>query len=277
MSHARRASVLAGAMLLSTVLAGVASADERAPDAEHASSDTPASARLWSGGSALTIPGGRIEFGLFTPVHWGVTDDVELAAHPVLEIVLPHIEGKIRWLHRGAISLSTWHRLSYPTLLLETVSREGTLGLLPANTDVPAAIGLDTSFLVTVSSPGDRTHVTLELGLSLAPRLGGGDEVVLDFPFLYSRFAAVSTNGSTFAGLAATTVLTRNFSVAADVRLTTVSVVPHGFVLEHGVSIAWYPSSGFGLALGYRLAHGRYPVGPRTHFLPTIDVVFGFD
>lgn len=267
MSRARSMATLAAASLLCISLVGVAEADAPAP--------VPASSRLWSNRSALIIPKGRVEFGLFGLSHWGVTDDVELAAHPLLELVLPHIEGKVHWLRRGAFTLSSWHRLSYPTLLLESVSREGTLGLLPANTDVPVAIGLDTSFLATVSSPGDGTHFTLELGLSLAPRLSSGDDVVLDFPFLYSRFAAVSTNGTTYAGLAVTTVLADHFSVSADLRFTSIPVVPHGFVFEQGASITWYPGRAFGLALGYRVAHGRYPVGVRTHLLPTVELSFG--
>lgn len=265
MSRARSVTALAGAWLLCASLVSVASADAQAP----------ASARLWSNRSALIIPRGRLEFGLFGLSHWGVTDDIELAAHPLLELVLPHLEGKFRWLRRGAFTLSSWHRLSYPTLLLATVSREGTLGLLPANTDVPVAVGLDTSFLVTVSLPADGTHFTLELGLSLAPRLSGGDDVVLDFPFLYSRFAAVSTSGTPYAGLAMTSVLADHFSLSADLRFTSIPVVPHGFVLEQGASITWYPGRGFGLALGYRVAHGRYPVGVRTHVLPTVELTFG--
>lgn len=270
MSRARLATELGAATLacalLSMSLVGATTAHAQAP----------ASVRVWSSDTALTIAKNRVEFGLFQAVHWGVTDELELAAHPLLEVVLPHVEGKIRWLRRGRVTISTWHRLSYPTLLFQTVSREGTLGLLPANSDVPVAIALDTAFLVTISSPADSTHLTLELGLSVAPRLSGGDEVVLDFPFLYSRFAAVSTNGSTYAGLAMTTLLHRNFSLSADVRLTTVSVVPHGFVVEEGASLTWNPTTHFGLSVGCRVAHGRYPVGARSHVLPTIDVEFGF-
>jgi hypothetical protein len=236
----------------------------------------PASPRLWSTSTAFTLPEHRLEVGLFRPVRFGITADAELALHPVLELALPHLEGKVRWLHHPRVSISTWHRLSYPTLFLETVAREGTLGLLPANTRVPTTLGLDTSFLVTISAPDDRTHYTLELGLSVAPRLSGGDDVVLDFPFLYSRFGAVSTAGTTFAGLAVHGALSEHLAWHADLRLTSVPVVPHGFVLEQSASIAWHPTTTFCLSVGYRAAHGRYPVGVRTHVLPTIDVVLGF-
>ncbi len=244
--------------------------------APAAAQSPPASARLWSSNTAFTIPQGRIEAGLFHPIRWGVTDDIELAAHPLLEIALPHLDAKIRWIHGRQVSLSTWHRLSYPTLFMSTFAREGTLGLLPANTNVPTILGLDTSFLVTVSAPDDRTHYTLELGLSVAPRLSDGDPIVLDFPFLYSRFGAASTKGTTYVGVAVNGMLGDDFAWQADLRLTSVPVVPHGYTLEHSASLAWHPGRGFGLSLGYRVVTGRYPVGVRTHLMPTFDVFFGF-
>ena len=271
-------------LLLSLCIVGVVSAaraDEftseqaPAPAAAVPAAEAP-TARAWSDGSAIPVPAGRVDFGLFQPLRWGVSEDVELAAQPLLEPIFPNVEARVRWLHRGAFSIATWHRLTYPTRLLQTVSREGTLGLLPANTDVPIALGLDTSFLVTVASAGDRTRGTLELGVSLIPRLSAGDPVVLDFPFLYSRFAALSTSGTTYAGLAMTTLLSDNFTLAADARATLIPVVSRGWMLEHGASITWTPSAHFGLSLGYRVAHGRYPVGVRTHLLPTLDVMFGF-
>jgi len=243
--------------------------------ASAARAQAPSDVRLWSNGSALTLPQGRVEGGLFHATHWAVRDDVELAAHPLLELAWPHVEAKVRWLHRAGFTLSTWHRLSYPTRLLKLVSREGALGLLPANTRAPIAIGLDTSFLASFMSPNQRTVATLELGLSLAPRLRSGDQVVLDFPFLYSRFAAVSTYGSTFAGLAITSALHDHLAVSADVRFTNVHVIPHGYIVEQGASLSWMPSTHFALSLGYRVAHGRYPVGVRTHWLPTVDISFG--
>ena len=243
--------------------------------ASAARAQAPADAHLWSNGSALTLPEGRVEGGLSHATRWGVDDNIEVGAHPLLEPIWPHVEAKVRWLHRGAFTLSTWHRVSYPTRLLNVVSREGTAGLLPANTLAPIVVGFDTSFFATLSSPNERFHGTLELGLSLAPRLRRGDSVVLDFPFLYSRFAAVSSFGSTYAGLAFTGVLSDHFSLSADLRFTNVDVVPHGYILEEGASLTWYPTKHFGLALGYRVAHGRYPVGVRTHWMPTIDLSFG--
>ncbi len=59
---------------------------------EHESEAHPlASAERWSSDTALTVPAGRTEFGLFHPIHWGVTDAIELSPHPILAAIWPHL------------------------------------------------------------------------------------------------------------------------------------------------------------------------------------------
>lgn len=234
----------------------------------------PASARVWSSDSALTIPRGRTEFGLFHPIHWGVTDRVELSSHPVVAALLPHLEAKVRWYSRGRVAIATRHRLSYLSLFLRSVAKEGALGLLPANTEVPFALAIDTAYLVTYSA-SESLHVTAEAGVLFAPRASGGDRIVLDVPFLYSRFAAVATDSTVYAGVGGTGSFADRFAWQVDGRFTPIQVTPGGYVFELGGSLQWLPSRHFGLSLGARVAHGRYPVGVRTHVLPTFDVQFG--
>jgi hypothetical protein len=234
----------------------------------------PASARTWSSDSALTIPRGRTEFGLFHPIHWGVTDRVELSSHPVVSALLPHLEAKVRWWTRGRVSIATRHRLSYLSLFLDSIAKEGSLGLLPANTDVPFALAIDTSYLVTYSA-SESFRFTAEIGVLFAPRASGGDPIVLDFPFLYSRYAVVTSDATVYAGVGATGSFADQFAWQLDARFTPIQVVAGGFVVELGGSLQWFPSRHFGLSLGARIAHGRYPVGVRTHVLPTFDVQFG--
>ncbi|MEE2779086.1 MAG: hypothetical protein VYE15_01080 [Myxococcota bacterium] len=47
-------------------------------------------------GSANTLDNGEIEVGLFSPLQYGITDQVQIAMHPVLLLMLtPH--GALRW------------------------------------------------------------------------------------------------------------------------------------------------------------------------------------
>ena len=247
----------------------------QAQDPEVEATSVPAALGAWSGDSAWTIAADRVEFGLFQPLRWGVTDSLELSAHPLLQLALPHVEAKIAWHQHGEFAFASRHRLSYPTLFLETVSREGAGGLLPADTDVPTMAGLDTAWLMSWSA-NQYALFTFELGLSLAPHLSDGDAVLLDFPFLYSRFAATAGGASVFAAMVVNGALFDGLLAwQFDARFTTVPAVPRGFAVEPGFSLSWRPSDGFSMLLGMRVARGRYPVGLRTHVLPTFDVIFG--
>ncbi|HVR19774.1 MAG TPA: hypothetical protein VMS65_08760, partial [Polyangiaceae bacterium] len=70
-------------------LGHAASAEAQSP------ADSPSKLRLWSGSNALTVPSGRFELGLFGESHYGVTDSIEIALHPLLELALPHLEAKV--------------------------------------------------------------------------------------------------------------------------------------------------------------------------------------
>jgi len=214
----------------------------------------------WSSSSALTMPGGRWELGL----------------HPVLFFVLPHVEAKVHWLARGRWHLGSRHRLSYPTLFLQIVSREGALGLLPATTRVPLAVELDSDVLLSVQV-GAGHLLTAEAGLSTAPRLTPGDDLpLLDFPFLYSRFAALKSAVTATAGVGAEGSLFEVLAYRLDLDINPLPLVPGGYTVEQGGALGWRPSAHFELSAGYRLCHGRYPVGDRFHYLPFIDVKGGF-
>jgi hypothetical protein len=239
----------------------------------------------WSGNSAMTIEEGRLEFGLLSPLRWGVTDDIELSAHPVLFFALPHVEAKIYWGlldgdDTGGVGWGRWHvgsrhRLSYPTPMLNLISRRGTGGILPDTADVPQTIRLENDVLFTL--PVRRWFVpTLSTGVTVAPRFGGGDMPIVDFPFLYTRFAAINTFATFRAGAAVEGEIVRNVVYALDVDLHVLPVIPGGYVVEQGAQLAWQPSRHFQLGAGYRVAAGHYPVGDIWQWFPYVDVRFGF-
>ena len=78
----------------------------------------------WSSNTAVPIPQGRWEFGIFHQLHWGVTDEIELSTHPILPLVMPHLEAKILWRERYPFYIASRHRLTYPTVLLGLLSRD---------------------------------------------------------------------------------------------------------------------------------------------------------
>lgn len=85
-------------------------------------------------GSANTLDNGEIEVGLFSPLQYGVTDQVQIAMHPVLLLMLtPH--GALRWriLPDGSFTASvdvegTWSFLDKVDNLDRRVLTDGRCG-----------------------------------------------------------------------------------------------------------------------------------------------------
>jgi hypothetical protein len=230
----------------------------------------------WASDSAQPIATGRWEAGLVHGVHWGPVPDVELVLHPVLFFMLPHAEGKIRWAQRGPWSWATRHRLSYPSLFLQLVSREGALGLLPATTEVPVAIEFDNDVLGSWQF-AEGQIATLEAGLTTAPRLTSGEDLpLLDFPFLYPRFAALKTTFTAYAGMGVEGQLLGPIAYQVDVDVYWLRVLPGAYAVELGAWLGYRPNPRWTLLAALRIAQAKYPVGERRHVLPYFDLIFGF-
>ncbi len=98
---------------------------------------------------------------------------------------------------------------------------------------------------------------------------------VLDFPFLYPRFVALSASAVGHWGLGFDGVLWGLLGYSVDVDLWAFDTARVGWAFEQGLSLTWQFSKHVGLAAGYRLSQARYPAGEQFHVLPTVDLLFG--
>jgi hypothetical protein len=231
----------------------------------------------WSTHGAVTIPEGRWELALTGNSRYGLSERLELALHPAVFFALPHVEAKLRLGEARRFSAAVRGRVSYPTLFLNLVSKEGSGGLLPATTDVPQALELEADGIVSLSFH-ERQLVSLAAGLAVAPRGSSDDLPLLDFPFLYPRFAPLYTWGVPRFDLAFEGQIAGGLHYAADFRayLLFLDDVDGEYALEQALSGEYRFGASVAFELGLRTSLARYPVGTRLHFLPYFDVKMGF-
>jgi len=253
---------------------GVAVAGQAGP--ARATSDADA-APLWSSQGAYTLPAGRWELALIAPSRYGLADGVELAVQPIVFFVLPHAELKLRWLERGAVTLALRPRVSYPTPFLAFVSREGAGGLLPATTDPPFALLLEADAIASYRLAPEHA-ANARLGLAVAPRSSSDALPLLDFPFLYPRFAALYTSAVPRLALGVEGRLLGScfYTVDAIAYLLPLDEVDAGYAFEPSGELEYRFGERVALDAGLRASVARYPVGTRFHYLPYLDVKVGF-
>lgn len=248
----------------------------------------------WATKSAKTIQEGRLEVGAFSSTTWGVTERVEVSAHPVGLFVFPAARVKVNWWQIGhlvcsdgdlvfhpRVWVSSQHRVFSPTPLLHLFAREGSGGLLPANSDIPFALGMENQALVTTSVAGHLLSATL--GVTVTAR-EASDVAMVEFPFLYSMLASlyspvVPSFGVSFEG---------NIAGSFDYQFA-----PRLHIFRPEERIAWpaeRPPWVFAqdtvlrvhgrlgqrhrISLGLATTVARYPLGTRLHYVPTLDYRF---
>jgi hypothetical protein len=271
--RARRAAC-ALAFALATISVAVSARGE-----EPAEPSSFPELRRWSGPSALTLPQGRVELGLLSTSRYGVSDRLELGVHPLWFFALPHVEAKYRYWERSRLALAARGRLSYPSIFLGLVSREGSGGLLPKTSEPPVALMLEADAVVTGEIHAGAS-ASLSLGLAVAPHTSFTEEELplLDFPFLYPRFAPLYSPLVPRAQLNLESALFLGFHVDLEFRgyfMPSLPYVGSALAMEQALTIEYRFGERAAVSLGGRIGEAQYPVGQRVHVLPFVDVRVG--
>jgi hypothetical protein len=240
----------------------------------------PTSVRRWSGANALTVPRGRWEVALFGGTRHGLTDSIELGMNPLLVVALPHLEAKFMSARDRRHVFAIRTRASYPTTFLEIVSKEGQFGLLPATSKPPIAVQLEGDAIAS-SEWFDDHLVSIWIGLAVAPHqpFTATELPLLDFPFLYPRFAPLYAPGVPRGGFSFEGRVVENLYYATELVAYVMPGLPDvddASALENALELELRFGDAFAFAAGLRTSYAKYPYGWRTHFLPYFDVRAGF-
>jgi hypothetical protein len=222
------------------------------------------------------VPQGRYEVALLASSRYGLRDNLELAWQPLSFFFLPQAELKFRFGELSRFAFAARGRLAYLTPFLQTLAKSGALGLLPANTHVPQAVELDTDGLASWLFTDQHT-ASVWVGFAVAPHGASDDLPLLDFPFLYPRFAPLYATIVPRGGIAFDGKIVGPLFYEVDLRayLLALAEVQGAFAVEQGLSVEYRFGSHLAVELALRTSYARYPIGIRTHFLPFADLKIG--
>ena len=216
---------------------------------------------------------GQKEYPLFGVKRIGIGHDMELQVHPLLFFLDPHIGLKKYWGNKNKWHISSRHTLNYPTILLKTISREGTGGVLPKTSVIPQIFSTKNEIQVA-KALGDQFRFTAILGLELAATLGDSDFPTIDLPFAYRRTAVYHDHFLPYFGLQLEGDLTPELKYELAFTAYKIMNDTGGFTFEDKVILYWKKSRKFGLKAGLASAFGKYPFGNDIRWMPLVDFVW---
>ena len=231
----------------------------------------------WYAGTARLLPEGRKVCGLFQPLRYGRSETVEWSLNPALALLIPNGAVKV-----AAGEMAGWERswrvsAHYPTLLLRTLTKESTAGVLapdPTIPEVPHILFARGEMLLTRELTGALT-LTVKGGLALALKAGDLDSRnTIHLPIVYPRMAAYEQGYQLNLGadLLATAPLSKRLWVDADLFITPGYDFP--LVFEHKGVVVLSRQGRLGVLLGYKLTWAEYPFGSQWHLLPLVDITW---
>ena len=231
----------------------------------------------WASNSARLLPARRVEVGLFSLSSWSPFKGLELALHPAFIFLSPMVQAKVQLADGSGTPSHTLfasrHRVLYATQPLSLLSGTGSLALLPDDVHIPIAVQLENDFLV--SQPvGDQTW-TFQGGIVVAPR-EKSDMPLLDFPFLYQRFAAVSGPLLVRTGMELDGRIHGPFIYRADFLYSLFPLDPGhgldvGWALEAGAQVGLDLHDRHRIVIAARMSVAEYPAGLQAHWFPSLD------
>ena len=232
--------------------------------------------RHWSDGTAWTVSKHRVELGVLTLSRYGLTDKLEISAHPLMMFLMPQVQIKVGWGERSGIRLASEHGILYPTLFMRLVATKGIGGLISPELTIPQTFAIYNRVLVSYE-PTKNTLLSAHAGIAFAVNSGSLDKrATIDLPIFYPRFAVFYSQPEFDAGIDFRGKFSQLFGWVFNVNNFILAGTDHNYFLENkGVLTYTSRKENLRVEAGYKLCYGKYPSGAQWHLLPDINLVFG--
>ena len=224
--------------------------------------------------SAHLLEKGNSEIGLFQPLRWGYSENIEFSTHPISMFTMPNFSVKIRHEKYG---ITSRHRFVYPTPLMRIFQKKGKFGLITPVVDVgevPHIFAFQNEIFKSISL--DKTLLTFKGGFSFALGLlyeeKLDERLSVDLPIIYPAMGAFFNGYKFNFGVDARHHFSDKFSVLLDgdaVIIPTEDIFWESKLLgEYQLNDKWE------ILLGTKFTYGNYPFGTQTRLLPLIDITY---
>ena len=220
------------------------------------------------------LPKGNFETGLFQPLRYGLSENIEISTHPVLMFFIPNLSVQKRHPSWAGLALVSRHSLVVPTPLLKMVTKKGVGGFISPEFDIPLMIALKNEIQLK-RTLNDSWILSGTAGLTLAYCSKKLDKrTTIDLPVVFPRLGVFYNGyGINFRLDFAGTLLPR-LDLLTDLNVLLLPGMEEGFAFEHKNLLTWALSNRMDIQIGYKLIFGEYPFGVQWHLLPLLDILW---
>lgn len=227
--------------------------------------------------NAFTDSVGKYEISLFRLSSYQLNDYLKIKVHPLYLFLSPSIE--VDWKHKenGSSAWSSYHRVNYPTIMLNFIKKEGTLGIISNEFEIPQMISLSNGILYSQAF-GQDGYWTAKAGIEFS--LGGSEldeRTVIDLPVVAPRDEVYYRDYGFNAALSAEGLFTGKFRYVVMTEVFYFPSEDSRFYWENSLKLVWKISPNFRLCGGAFLAYGKYEFGNQWHLLPALDFKWKFN
>ena len=174
--------------------------------------------KKWDAHSAYLLPQKRWEMGLFQPFRYGYSETIEYSVHPLWFFVMPNFSLKKSQSDFAGFTSASQYKIVYPTPFLNMIAKEGIMGIIAPDFQMPPMLGLSASWLMSKNMSG--VDLTLKGGLDLGFAFGDLDtRSTIDIPLVYHRLGVYYNKWSIHTGLDIQKNLTQKFTVLFDLDI----------------------------------------------------------
>ncbi len=245
---------------------------------------------IWSVGTAKTIPKRQYEISIFEPARYGLTNSVEIGAHPLAFFAIPHIYLKKMWLDKTIskeskfmpnrrFMVATLHGINYPTILLNFVKNRGIRNLLPQDSVISGILAFRNELLISTflsprtSCDAENYLLTWKLGIKNALDFGKVTAPPIDRSILYRETVIYQKKIVWYTGLDLDAYYNERVNYSLDFDFYSVGKFEKMSV-EHKGMVIWHFTDKLRGMLGYKVAFGTTDTGSKFLFMPLFDLTW---
>ena len=215
--------------------------------------------------NAKTMGDGRFKVGIFSPLEYGVNDDLDISFAPLGEFIMPNVGLKKRWFNTN-LTISTIHQIIYPTIMLDIISRRGTGGVLPDTFKPNYMLNIDNGLLITYTIKQLDTTFKIRHETTINPNT---NMPTIDYPIIYNR--TISYSGIDLFNLGIDIDYNMGyFGFLVDFDLFLLN---NGYKIYEHKSYIVYDKR---FLLGYKYFLGQMPYGDDSKLFLLIDYIWNW-